>query len=280
MPHPSTSRRGLTMIELLVVVAIIALMMALLLPTVQQVREAARRSQCRNHLRQIGLALHNYESVHRAFPIGNVPETNFTFQVMLLPQLDQASLYSLVNFEAGQTCFDWKKTLPLTVDPGRFAIPIYYCPSDPNAGHSAVTDSGIHIPVDYLGVSGTTPLGYDGALYSGSKTSIRDFTDGTSATVMIGERGIPNTLDRGWPICAWGVSGDGDTDNVLSTFAGLHAGQPDSFHNGHFWSYHQQMALFLFVDGSVKSLSYSLDDHLLKAMSTRADGDIVWLGEY
>ncbi len=94
---------------------------------------------------------------------------------------------------------------------------------------------------------------------------------------MVGERGIPATLDHGWPICAWGVSGDGDTDNVLSTLYGLQRGFPDSFHNMHFWSYHPNGAHFLFVDGSVKSLNYSLDDHVLKSLSTRADGEVVSL---
>jgi len=92
--------------------------------------------------------------------------------------------------------------------------------------------------------------------------------------------GIPATLDHGWPICTYGVSGDGDTDNVLSTFHGLHAGQPDSFHNLHVWSHLLPLAHFLFADGTAKSLSYNLDDHVLKAMSSRSGGEVVSSLEY
>ena len=89
MSRQIASRRGFTMIELMVVIAIIAMLLGLLLPAVQQIREAARRTECRNHLKQIGLALHNYHETHGSFPIGNVPGTNFTYQSMILPQLDQ-----------------------------------------------------------------------------------------------------------------------------------------------------------------------------------------------
>jgi prepilin-type N-terminal cleavage/methylation domain-containing protein/prepilin-type processing-associated H-X9-DG protein len=271
----TTARRGFTLIELLVTIAVIAVLLALLLPAVQQVREAARRVQCKNHLKQIGLALHNYHDQHNTFPIGNVPGTNFTFQSMILPQLDQASLYQKIDFSAARTCFNWKASLPADADPGNDNIPVYGCPSDSNSGQRTQTSSGVYIPTDYLGVSGTNPGDHDGALFCGSHTSFRDFLDGTSTTLMVGERGIPATLDHGWTICAFGVRGDGDTDNLLSTLAGLHAGQSDSFHNMHFWSYHPQSAHFLFVDGSVKSLNNSIDDHVLKALSSRAEGEVV-----
>src|SRR5262245_10604170 len=111
-------RKGFTLIELLVVIAIIAILIALLLPAVQQAREAARRTQCRNHLKQIGLALHNYESTHLLFPpscINNpfstgtidgitfpdnemTATTGFGWGAMLLPYLDQAPLYNQFNF--------------------------------------------------------------------------------------------------------------------------------------------------------------------------------------
>ncbi|MEI8379699.1 MAG: DUF1559 domain-containing protein [Planctomycetota bacterium] len=277
MSRQIASRRGFTMIELMVVIAIIAMLLGLLLPAVQQIREAARRTECRNHLKQIGLALHNYHETHGSFPIGNVPGTNFTYQSMILPQLDQSALYSMIKFNAAGTCFDWKSSLAPDADPGNVLVKMYQCPSDPNAGLRTMTASGIYRPTNYLGVSGTTSADFDGALFSGSRTSFRDFTDGASTTLMVGERGIPATLDHGWPICAWGVSGDGDTDNVLSTLYGLHRGLPDSFHNMHFWSYHPSAAHFLFVDGSVKSLNYSMDDHVLKSLSTRADGEVVSL---
>lgn len=275
MARHSVLRRGFTLIELLVVISVIGLLLALLLPAVQQAREAARRTQCRNHLKQLGLALHNYAESHLVLPIGNVPGTNFTFQSMILPQLDQTPLYNQINYNFGGTCFDWKAALAPAQDPGNVSVPVFYCPSDPRGNQRTFTASGVHIPTDYLGVSGTTPIDFDGALYSGSKTAFRDFTDGTSQTLLLGERGIPETLDHGWPICAYGQSGDGDKDNLLSTFDGLHAGKSDNFHNMHFWSYHPQAAQFLFVDGSVKTLSYEMDDHVLKALSSRAGGEIL-----
>lgn len=280
MSHVTYSRRGFTLIELLVTVAIIAILIAILLPAIQNVREAARRTQCKHNLKQIGLALHNYHETHGSFPIGNVPGTNFTYQSMMLPQLDQASLYAMINFAGARNCFDWKATLPLENDPGNFMVPVYGCPSDPNSGRKTLTASGVYLPSDYLGVSGTTPVDFDGALYSGSNTSFRDFIDGTSTTMLVGERGIPNTLDHGWPICAYGVNGNGETDNVLSTFNGLHAGLPDSFHNMHFWSRHAQSAHFLFADATVKSLNYNIDDHVLSAISSRDGGEVIASADY
>lgn len=271
------ARRGFTLIELLVAVAIIAMLIAILLPAVQQAREAARRLQCRSHLKQCGLALQNYHDVHGAFPIGNVPGTHFAYQSMILPQLDQTSLYGLMNFSAAGTCFDWKATLAPDADPGNFLVPVYVCPSDPNSGRRTTTSTGVYIPTNYLGVSGSLPIDFDGALYSGSHTAFRDFTDGTSMTLMVGERGIPTALDRGWPICAYGDSGDGETDNVLSTFDGLEMGVPDSFHNMYFWSYHPQGVHFLFVDGSVKFLHDGIDPQVLVALSSRNGGEVVSL---
>ena len=100
-PH----RRGLTLIELLVVIAIIAILIVLLLPAVQQAREAARRTSCRNNLKQIGLAIHNYHDAHRTFPPGGITIGGWqdslngsTWSVAILPYLDQATLYRRYSF--------------------------------------------------------------------------------------------------------------------------------------------------------------------------------------
>jgi prepilin-type N-terminal cleavage/methylation domain-containing protein len=116
MLRTTSSRRGFTLIELLVVIAIIAILIALLLPAVQQAREAARRSQCKNNLKQIGLALHNYHDTYNQFPTGSVYTTdapsqgdgahsNFrnanygsTWLTAILPMFDQAPLYNRYNF--------------------------------------------------------------------------------------------------------------------------------------------------------------------------------------
>jgi prepilin-type N-terminal cleavage/methylation domain-containing protein len=270
---PRPKRPGFTIIEVIVAIAVIAVLVSLLLPAVQAAREAARRTQCKNNLKQIGLALHAYHDVHRRLPIGNVPATNFAFQCMILPELDQSALRAMINFSAGPTCFDWKASLPPQKDPGRFAVPVYLCPSDPNAGKQTIVGSGVYIPTDYLGVSGTTPVEKDGALFSGSSTSFRDFTDGLSTTIIVGERGIPNALNYGWPICAYGLIGDGDIDNLLSTLDGLFPGDAQGFDNTHFWSHHPDCAHFLFADGSVKPLNYLLDDFVLDALATLNGGE-------
>src|SRR5688572_16336833 len=105
---PRQRKRGFTLIELLVVIAIIAILIALLLPAVQQAREAARRTQCKNHLKQFGLAIHNYHDTHRAFPrltsgsqgTGFGTEwRGFSAHVMLLPYIDQAPLYNQIDFQ-------------------------------------------------------------------------------------------------------------------------------------------------------------------------------------
>jgi prepilin-type N-terminal cleavage/methylation domain-containing protein len=100
-------RRGFTLIELLVVIAIIAILIALLLPAVQQAREAARRTQCKNNLKQVGLALHNYHDSHQTFPIGFLANAGLSVHDYILPYIDQATLYNQMNFSANASISNW-----------------------------------------------------------------------------------------------------------------------------------------------------------------------------
>jgi len=124
--QPIPHRTGFTLIELLVVIAIIAILVALLLPAVQQAREAARRSQCKNNLKQLGLALHNYHDAHLCFPTqgGFTAAHGWGFLPMLLPYFEQAPLYNSIDFRKNVS------ESPVTVRNAR--LPILNCPSDPD----------------------------------------------------------------------------------------------------------------------------------------------------
>lgn len=202
--------KGFTLIELLVVIAIIAILIALLLPAVQQAREAARRTQCKNNLKQMGLALHNYHDVFQQFPMGcggviNLSNSafyslGFGFQFPLYPYVDQAPLFNTIStniFVNGQ--YPWTATGVATL------IPPMSCPSDPLAPKKqfwSMSQPGF--TTNYVGSFGTTtfdaaPYNADGLLFFQSRTGIRQVTDGTSNTFALGE--ILTAFDTaGWDL--------------------------------------------------------------------------------
>ena len=273
-------RRGFTLIELLVVIAIIAVLIALLLPAVQQAREAARRTECRNKLRQYGLALHNYHGALNILPIGNVGNRYWTFQSMLLPYLEQDPIHDLCNYNFPGTCFQSNIAGgPAKTAAGR-SVPLYGCPSDPHFG-AVYNDpfTGLIACGSYLGVMGTTNTNHTGILYSNSAVAFRHVTDGASNTLSMGERGIPDDLYWGFHICGFGdVTGLGDGDNILTTKFGFGPGLPDGKHNLHFWSYHAGGGHFQLLDGSVRFINYSINFATFQALSTKSGREVI--GEF
>lgn len=196
------SQRGFTLIELLVVIAIIAVLIALLLPAVQQAREAARRSQCKNNLKQIGLAFHNYHDTHRVFPPGYIQlkstlKNEATWVVWLYPFMDQANLYNVAQF-TGATFGQTQPTgansqnFPVTSTP----LTVMRCPSDTDAdlafGYLAKGNYGASNGVGPMlasdGQLASPPAtGPIGAFTDNISKSLRDFTDGSSNTILASE---------------------------------------------------------------------------------------------
>jgi len=208
--HLKHKRVGFTLIELLVVIAIIAILVALLLPAVQQAREAARRSSCKNNMKQIALAMHNYHDVHGAFAPGYVSDVNISgndwcnsvpnatrnqfapWSVMLLPFLEEGALYDQFNFSQRFTSFS--TATGGSANHAQFfrSMPKYQCPSDPASG---ITPNAIN----YFGVQGggaanTAPCRSNnrvffttGVFFHNSRIGFRDIVDGSSNVLMFGE---------------------------------------------------------------------------------------------
>lgn len=288
-----TPRRGFTLIELLVVIAIIAVLIALLLPAVQQAREAARKTQCQNNMKQIGIALQNYHDQSRQFPMGSSRDMpgSWGFGIYLLPFLDQANAFNTADFNAPDCCVllrAMQTAVPPKIDPESRPYKVFICPSDPNGGkllpHASPNayPCGDLYPANYLGISGDTEYGSagttsaNGSFYTRSSVKISDILDGSSQTMVIGERGLPNDLVWGWVIC-----GGMEFDQYVSTARGLSPGKNAPYTAGiveRYWSWHPGGSHFLFGDGHIRLLSYSMNFNTYRALSTRNGGEVT--GDY
>ncbi|MFN0195573.1 MAG: DUF1559 domain-containing protein [Planctomycetaceae bacterium] len=231
LPLARPIRRGFTLIELLVVIAIIAVLIALLLPAVQQAREAARRTQCKNNLKQIGLGLHNYLDAFSKFPpsycvVSGVTATvggQWSFRARILPYMDQANLQNLI---------DWNLAYSTQLNVAITRVPTFLCPSEVNDMVRVFTSGpSSGLPRDYPANYGvnfgtwkiwdpTSGTGGDGAFHPNSNFSTAAFSDGMSNTLCVAEVRAytpyvrntttdPGSTPPTTPAFATGLTGDG-----------------------------------------------------------------------
>jgi prepilin-type N-terminal cleavage/methylation domain-containing protein/prepilin-type processing-associated H-X9-DG protein len=299
----SRAPRAFTLIELLVVIAILGLLVALLLPAVQSAREAARRAQCVNNLKQIGLALHNYESSQRALPPGYVSAVDASgndlgpgwgWASMILPQFEQAAAYSAVNFSGGiESPANSTARLVIVAD--------FLCPSDrvdpswPAVNRDLLTGAAVQVicqvaPSNYVGMNGISEPGPDGegVFFRNSSVAFRDITDGLSQTIAVGER----SHLLGPAAWAGAVTGsllyDDDGDAIgtptIESAPGMilgHSGEgagpgANRSEPNQFYSLHASKGVdFLFADGHVAFLKSTINYPIYTALSTRAGGEVV-----
>lgn len=292
-------RFGFTLIELLVVIAIIAILIGLLLPAVQKVREAAARSQCQNHLKQIGVGLHAFHDATGALPPSRL-DNRYTWMVFILPYIEQSSLYAQWNLNAAYNSQNQvARETP---------VKIYFCPSRRTAASALVsidvmdntTTPANGAVADYAACAGDPSTGsgndywWPGASAQGGNNGVfrlsndwsttpsgpnvggihfLEITDGTSNTIAVGEKHV----QRGQ--FSQVTAGDGPAYNgdKGNSFRSLGPGRtivrnPASSGAGNFGSYHGDNCQFLLADGSVRSIRASLDATTLGLLANRKDG--------
>ncbi len=283
-------RGGFTLIEMLMVLTVIGIIVGLLLPAIQSARETARRTQCGQHLLQLGIALGNYASTHRVFPPGVVNDKgpiasrpkgyHVGWPVQILPFIEQGNIYRHIDFRRG--VYDAANSTALGTP-----LEVLICPS--NAGRNAMNFAGCHHDVE-----APIDVNNHGVLYLNSHVGYDDITDGPAYTILLGETGagalfgwasgtrdtLRNTgmrINAPEPFLTTAnipSSFSGDLREELEELAGPAGVFPPRFVGG-FASAHGLGANFLFCDGSVRLLTERIDPRVFRCLGHRFDGEVI-----
>ena len=288
MKMPTTERRGFTLIELLVVIAIISTLIGMLLPAVQKAREAAARISCANNLKQIGLAMHHYESIHEKLPPMRLGPGRATWAVVMLPFIEQDNLYR--QWALGWSYYDQNVTARTST------VRSYFCPSrrassgtgtlsisgdTPSNGPGTPFYSGATgdyaVVIDANGLFNTGGMGMtqNGPFVLDASTRFADFTDGLSNTLLVGEKQVPLGKEGvGWWDCS---TYNGDyyqcSTRAASRIFPLTANPRDP--GWKFGSRHTGVVMFCFADGRVRTIAETIDPWTLELLGTRNDGQVI-----
>ncbi|MBA2115339.1 DUF1559 domain-containing protein [Bremerella alba] len=290
----SSKSRGFTLVELLVVIAIIGVLIALLLPAVQQAREAARRMQCQNNLKQLGLALHNHHDTYGNFPTFTAGSINISYVVHLLPFIEQDNLYDLFPRDASgnlqiTSSNDVRATNridALLCPSGTIQNSTYSGQSDRYTNHyygvlgpkGENVQTGDDYELDTLGGQGGASL--QGFFQWQKEMRFADITDGTSNTLAIGEiswkdAGCHRPWTRGGETQSGGVH-SASAKNVFNAINAVgYVSASTNWNDASFGSEHPGVAQFLLGDGSVRSVSESVAMTVYRAMASRNGGETV-----
>lgn len=327
------SRRAFTLIELLIVIAILAILLGLLLPAVQKVREASNRTHCQNNLKQIGIALFLYSDTRESFPAGylyqasataNLPSTSgskgrviplvidrhpprppgappqpnspgWGWAALILDSIEQGNLARQINYNLAVESAS-------ALSARTSMLSIYTCPSDTNTGvftvqteqNTALASAATNSYAACFGFGGlldTQPDSGNGAFFRNSHTRIADITDGTSGTLLVGERAALLAQSPWAGVMTGGTLRTTPGAPVYSSIIELapnlvlarvwnktlnspYSEPPD------FFSPHTQVVQFLFADGSVHALSIGTDLTILQALATIGGGEVVDAGGF
>ncbi|MEA1951611.1 MAG: DUF1559 domain-containing protein [Planctomycetota bacterium] len=282
----SSKKQGFTLVELLVVIAIIGILIALLLPAVQAAREAARRMQCSNNEKQIGLGTLNYHDTHLCFPPGTLGTgTSWSWSARILPFMECGTIHKQIDFN-----YNYNVVHTINNEAMKTFVQAYICPSAPEpyliACCGGIPGDEDAAETNYSAVAthrdkterfyARDPDG-TGIMFLNSKTKIRDVTDGTSMTFLVTECDLdqndpyaPNSTQHWGKIWA--------SENRVTTAYGINS---DLGHvHAPVLSRHPGGAQFLFADGHVSFVNETIDQDLLQALTTRDWGEVIDDTEY